>query len=659
MAITSGTAINLPVNLEIMQGSLNDLQKVLNKLEPDSAPFKSLSRIILEMTRGMEKFQVQTSKSFTSQRQFDQAQKTVEKLEESLTRAQLAISRIKFSDIKLDAKQSAAFNGFEKELDNIEKKLDKVKEKVKNDIFSDDVTKSQLSLIDKQGLNKSFDEIEKIVERRTQTIKAEIEGYKAQLSLLDERVAKGTRAQSLLNKGITNDIFGGQYTYEKNGNTYFKSGEAKSKFLNALQEEFSLTNEEKEILKNLTLGQMNDLFKQMGEGQVPNIFEQWTKSLDADGNAQARLNEKIQKAQELQDAVLALKQKLSAAQGDGTPLSLGMEQYNDDVKRVAAAIAALEAETLNGVRANDQYKNSFNSMSGQLNSFTNQLNNANAEFLRLQQQQQTFNSIKTAIVNFMGFNQVLNLTKTAVREAMNHIKELDTTMNGIAIVTDMTTADLWNQIDAYSEMAQRYGTTIQGAYEVSKIYYQAGYETNDVLTLMNETLKLSKISGLDYATTTDYMMTATRGFHMEVSEAANVVDVYSALAAHTAVSQQELAEAMSKTASSMEGVGSTFQEASAMIATTVAVTRESAMNIGSAMKSIASRFGELTKNPTKLLDAEGEAMSFNKVDEALKSVGITLQTTDHQFRSFTDVILELTEVWDKLDSAQQRYQFNI
>lgn len=508
MAITSGTAINLPVNLEVMQSSLNDLQKVLNKLEPDSAPFKSLSRIILEMTRGMEKFQVQTSKGFTSQRQFDQAQKTVEKLEESLTRAQLAISRIKFSDIKLDAKQSAAFDGFEQELDKIEKKLDAVKEKVKNDIFSDDVTKSQLSLIDKQGLNKSFDEIEKIVENRTRTIKAEIEGYKAQLSLLDERVAKGTRAQSLLNNGITKDVFGGQYTYEKNGNTYFKPGEAKSKFLDALQEEFSLTNEDRDRLKNLTLGQMSDLFKQMGQGDVPNIFEQWTKSLDADGNAQSKLNEKIQKAEELQNAVLALKQKLSAAQGDGTPLSLGMEQYNDDVKRVAAAIAALEAETLNGVRVNDQYKNSFNSMSGQLNSFTTQLNNANAEFLRLQQQQQTFNSIKTAIVNFMGFNQVLNLTKTAVREAMNHIKELDTTMNGIAIVTDMTTADLWNQIDAYSEMAQRYGTTIQGAYEVSKIYYQAGYETNDVLTLMNETLKLSKISGLDYATTTDYMMTA-------------------------------------------------------------------------------------------------------------------------------------------------------
>jgi len=128
---------------------------------------------------------------------------------------------------------------------------------------------------------------------------------------------------------------------------------------------------------------------------------------------------------------------------------------------------------------------------------------------------------------------------------------------------------------------------------------------------------LAKISGLDYATTTDYMTTALRGFKMEMSEASTVVDVYSNLAAHTAVSQEELAVAMSKTASSMESVGATFEEASAMIGTMVAVTRESATNIGSAMKSIASRYGELTKDPTKLVDGEGEAMAFNKVDTAL------------------------------------------
>ena len=68
------------------------------------------------------------------------------------------------------------------------------------------------------------------------------------------------------------------------------------------------------------------------------------------------------------------------------------------------------------------------------------------------------------------------------------------------------------------------------------IYYQQGLETRDVMTLTEETLKLSKISGLDYATTTDYMTTALRGFKMEMTEASKVVDVYSNLAAHTAVS---------------------------------------------------------------------------------------------------------------------------
>ena len=140
-----------------------------------------------------------------------------------------------------------------------------------------------------------------------------------------------------------------------------------------------------------------------------------------------------------------------------------------------------------------------------------------------------------------------------------------------------------------------------------------------------------------------------------MSDASKVVDVYSNLASHTAVSQQQLAEAMTRTASSLQAVGATFEESSAMISTIIAVTRETATNIGSAMKSIASRYGELTKDPTALIDSEGQAMSFNKVDKALQSVGISMQTTDHQFRDFTDVILELSDAWDTLDSTQQRY----
>ena len=329
-------------------------------------------------------------------------------------------------------------------------------------------------------------------------------------------------------------------------------------------------------------------------------------------------------------------------------LVLNQQQLYNLINQIIAAREA-DQRSLKGENTElEKNKQQYESVIQELNKYT-------AAQIKSEKQMQALGNIKTAIANWMGFSQVLNITKRALSEAINHIKQLDTTMNGIAIVTDMTTADLWKQVGAYSEMAQNFGVTIQGAYEVSKIYYQAGYDTNEVLTLTNETLKLSKISGLDYATTTDYMMTAMRGFKLEMEDASRVVDVYSNLAANTAVSQQELAEAMTRTASSMESVGATFEETSAMIATMVAVTRESANNIGSAMKSIASRYGELTKDPAALFDADGEAMSFNKVDAALRSVGITMQTVDHQFRDFTDVIIELAEKWDTLDSTSQRY----
>ena len=180
-------------------------------------------------------------------------------------------------------------------------------------------------------------------------------------------------------------------------------------------------------------------------------------------------------------------------------------------------------------------------------------------------------------------------------------------------------------------------------------------QTSQVMDLTVETFKMAKIANIDYATATDYMTVAVRGFKMEMSDAQRVTDVYSALAATTASDTEELAVAMSKTASSAEAVGSSFESTSAMIATMVAITREAPENIGSPLKSIISRYGEMTTDPTALIDSEGEEMSLNKVDKALQSVGITLQHANGQFRDFDDVILELAQKWNTIDVNAQRY----
>lgn len=144
-----------------------------------------------------------------------------------------------------------------------------------------------------------------------------------------------------------------------------------------------------------------------------------------------------------------------------------------------------------------------------------------------------------------------------------------------------------------------------------------------------------------------------RGFKLEMSDAQHITDVYSEVAAISASDTQELATAMSKTASSAASVGMSFENTTAMIATMVEATRESATNIGSAMKSIISRMSEMKSGLSQ--DENGEFLDASKVETALKSVGVALRDSQGQFRDLDTVIIELGERWSSLDSATKRY----
>jgi len=78
-------------------------------------------------------------------------------------------------------------------------------------------------------------------------------------------------------------------------------------------------------------------------------------------------------------------------------------------------------------------------------------------------------------------------------------------------------------------------------------------------------------------------------------------------------------------------------------------------NIGTAMKTIIARFTELKENVAGTADSEFEDLDYNKVDTALKSVGVSLKDATGQFRNLDDVFMELSAKWDTLDRNSQRY----
>ena len=638
--------IKVPVKLEVLQDSITQLKSVLSSLKPESGAWKELQNILRTMTKEADALQAAMNKPFGKQSQFNAAEKGVGKIEDALERARIVMGRIKFSDIKLDDSQAATLKSFESQLDAIAQKAKNFKATLKAELQGSEQW-ADLLKIDPNAVTHSYDQIVKEVEKRVTKIEQESKKATEALRTAEQ---EGTRidasrqfftAKKSLSKEGMGEDFSKFFLTDKNGDTRFRSG-GKAPFYEWMRSNLLITPQQYDEIKNKSVKDLQAWIKDFDiEAAIKKVD---TKKSQANTQL-ADLTAQRAQMQALQNIIATNQGRIAKSEAD---LSVQTANVTGNMNNFKDGITQ-------ATRGMSTFQSGAQGVTGACSQLSYALQRSNAEWIRMDRVASTLNGMRQSVVNFMGFYQVVNLVKKAIRDAAKNIQELDSVMNKISIVTDMSTGDLWNQIDSYSQMAQTYGVSIKGAYEVSQIYYQQGLETADVMTLTNETLKLAKISGLDYAQATDYMTTAIRGFKMEMQDAARVVDVYSALAANTAVSQEELAVAMSKTASSMEGVGATFEESSAMIATMVAVTRESATNIGSAMKSIASRYGELTKDPMTLIDADGEVLAFNKVDTALQSVGISMKTADGQFRKFTDVILELSEVWNTLESTQQRY----
>ena len=106
-------------------------------------------------------------------------------------------------------------------------------------------------------------------------------------------------------------------------------------------------------------------------------------------------------------------------------------------------------------------------------------------------------------------------------------------------------------------------------------------------------------------------------------------------------------------------VGMSLETTSAFLTKIIESTRESAETSGTALKTVLARFGEVKKlidtGKTEGTTDEGEAVDVNKIDTALKAIGVRLTDEQGQMRALDQVLIETAQKWDSLDSMTQRY----
>lgn len=371
-----------------------------------------------------------------------------------------------------------------------------------------------------------------------------------------------------------------------------------------------------------------------------------TPKTDASGNFIAGLVGKLNpaNAEAVRRAFQDLGTEFASAEQKANPFIQKLEVLQKE-------LTELKIKTSNNILKDI---NKFGAEAKNVDRVTNSLKRMHAEEFGFNRQVQM---IDRQIQSYFGLSQMIRKVGNIAKSAFNTVKELDKAMTATAVVTNFSVGDMWDMLPTYTEQANQLGATIKDVYEAATLYYQQGLNTNQAMGLANETLKMARIAGMDAAEATDMMTAALRGFNMEINQvsAQRINDVYSQLAAITASNTQEIGTAMEKTASLANSANMDFETTSAFLAQMIETTREAPENLGTAMKTIVARFQEMKKDPTKLVDSEGVAMDVNKVDAALKSIGVALTNTKGEFRDLDDVFLDIASRWDTLSQGQQRY----
>lgn len=255
------------------------------------------------------------------------------------------------------------------------------------------------------------------------------------------------------------------------------------------------------------------------------------------------------------------------------------------------------------------------------------------------------NTVRWGIMS-SAFNGVTN----SIRQATDYVKELDSSLTQIQLVTSYSKDDMNQYAKSANEAARALGSTTTAMTNATLLFAQSGFSLNQSNELAQLSTKLANASQQDTATTSDQIMAYMNAYGLDknLSQLQSAMDSWAEVANVSAADVKELAEASQKAASSAATLGVSTDQLNAQIATIESVTREAPEQIGNGLKTLFSRFSDLKMGKT--LD---DSITLGTVTKQLQGAGVNVFDQNNNMRDVGDIIEDLMKVWAGLDTTQK------
>ena len=156
---------------------------------------------------------------------------------------------------------------------------------------------------------------------------------------------------------------------------------------------------------------------------------------------------------------------------------------------------------------------------------------------------------------------------------------------------------------------------------------------------------------------TEYLTSMIKGFKLEVSDAIDVVSKLTAVDMEAASSAGDIAAALQNVSTTAQLAGVSLDETIAYATTIIETTQRDASSVGMALRTIMSRYGNVKAGAYTKMNLESSSdtdlENLNDIEKVLGKIGISIRSTNTEFRSFSDVLEELSDKWINLDNVSK------
>lgn len=280
----------------------------------------------------------------------------------------------------------------------------------------------------------------------------------------------------------------------------------------------------------------------------------------------------------------------------------------------------------------------YNSATGQTTTETTKTANANKKL------GQSFTDVIGKVAKFYLATLPIQAMQKAIIEATQTIKDFDDAMTDFKKVSDLNGESLNDYTDKLAKLGETVARTRTEMVQNATIFKQGGYSDEDSAELariasLYQNVADSEVSAGDAG---QFVISQMKAFHLTASQAESIVDKLNETSNNFAVSNTDLAQGLSKSASALSALGNTQDQTIGLITAGTEIMVGQASTVSRGLQTIGININKVAQTSKQLEIAVGGA---TKQIDLFDDAGNQLSTFD--------VLKQISEQWDNMTTSEK------